>query len=218
MDGWRIARLCGVIVAIAIGLLLGRMPADSNREPTPVDPGFDNLALDFSNPETRQALLEHERYLRDWELDSLQCHQGRESYRVFNDPGLMGGDRVIVEAQFDAHNGSIDIREFGPLAAARGRRAYGWIPVSYRMLSPDRFLEVHDQLTDVLRAGAAPRINDRYVDSSRVTLESCRNERYHFFVRNPDTFIEDDGGRLIVRLARSILHLAERDRATTDFR
>ncbi len=208
MDWLHTGKICGLLSAITAGVFLGSLPPDDNLVATPSDTGFDNRVLDFADVEARQTLIEHERFLRNWNLESLRCHPGRESYRVFNEPGLMGGNMVIVEAQVEGSTASLDVREFGRLAIAEDGRSHGWNPVASRQLSPTRFSKLHDQLTDILRTQAAPQINDRFVDASRVTVETCRRQRYHFFVRNSD----EDTDAVIVLLARSILHLAGRDR------
>ncbi len=204
-----------MLSAIALGMFLGGVPAYKSLVPIGVDRGFDKRTLDFADLDSRRTLLEHERFLRSWGLDSLQCHQGRESYRLFNEPGLMGGDMVIVEAQIEGLRGSLDVREFGPLPVAMEGRSYGWNPLSSRQVPASRFDIISSQLTDILQADARPRINDRFVDAPRVTIETCRNQRYHFFVRNSDTYFDEDDGTKIVRLAQSLLHLAKRDQPST---
>ncbi|MBL0162891.1 MAG: hypothetical protein IPP82_04330 [Xanthomonadales bacterium] len=45
---------------------------------------------------------------------------------------------------------------------------------------------ISEALTSVLKAHTAPQIDDRETDASRVFVEACRDNRYHFYTRALD--------------------------------
>ena len=190
LRGWRIAVLVGALSVALVGAIVfsvERSRVDSSPTSVP-DPHA--TPLDFADPELRRALDEHATFNLGRGLDAITrgC-VGRERYRVITnpgliDPGLDSSDTISVDATINGDHAIVTTRKF---VASAQRGDYRWRVSSTRPMELQEIRSIRDAATRLLLSGMTPAIGDAYVDSSEWIVETCRNERYHFWRRrNPN--------------------------------
>ena len=216
MARFRWNRVGALVIVIAAGLLITTMVrAPSGQRPSAeiTDPGFDGVAADIADPTARSTLLDHEESLRRQQLESMRCEVGDEAYRIIYESGLTGrsDDRSrIVEVQVWSASASLVERTFNCSKEPDDRGVCAWRRSRYGKIPASSVIAVREALTAALKARAAPQVDHRSVDASRVFVEACRNNRYHFFTRTLD-LDNTSGAAGVVLLARNLLHLTRRD-------
>jgi hypothetical protein len=191
LRGRRIAGLVGALSVSLVGAIVfsvERSRVDSSPKSAP-DPHA--TPLDFADPELRRALDEHATFNLGRGLDaiSLGC-VSRERFRVITRPGLIdpglahSSDTVSVDAKINGDYAIVTTRKF---VAGTQRGDYRWQVSSTRQIDLQEIRSLRDAARRLLLSGMTPAIGDAYVDSSEWIVETCRNERYHFWRRrNPN--------------------------------
>ena len=186
LRGWRIAGLVGALCVALVGAIV--FSVERSRIDSATEPAADPHAtpLDLADPELRSALDAHAMFNLGRGLDAItrDC-VSRERFRVIVIPGLdPDSDFVAVDAMVNGDHAIVTTRKFG---AGQKQADYRWRVSSRRQTGPQEIRTIRDAARLLLLSGMTPAIGDAHVDSSEWIVETCRNERYHFWRRrNPD--------------------------------
>jgi hypothetical protein len=146
----------------------------------PTDPHA--VPLDLANYELRKALDEYAMFTLGRGLESIadRCDGQREIYRVVTLPGL-GGDSRFVAVDFEVSGSTAAVKTLMFNEGATGQ--YAWHVASRRTVGEKDIEATRDAAGTLLLSGIPAAIEDAYIDAPDWIVETCRNDRYHFFRR-----------------------------------
>ena len=186
------------LVAGAALLFTHRFPA--RMPPLPTDPHA--RPLDFADVELRRALDEFAMFAgRDLPRIADHCG-GREVYRSVRIPGLGGSAFEAVDVEV---SGSTALVKEWAFTARPTPDGHAWQVVSRRTVDADAIAAIRSDAARMLLSDMRAAIGDAYIDATERVVETCRNERYHFYRRRD---YEEPPDTPFHRFARNLLALA----------
>lgn len=211
MRGRRIAALSTLVVALSAACFVLSLPPRRDSGSTATDRNPGGRGLDFSDADTRNVVLKHERSLRTWNLPSFECGHGSTRLRVVHQGGLEGGTWLAAELRIQGRYASLDIRELRVSPEKSGRAALSWEPLASRWMPRTAVEGIETQMETLIGVTIEPELNPHFVDTPRFAVEACRDGRYKLFVfsQHPD----DPDVERVTTLVRSVLRLAGKQRA-----
>jgi hypothetical protein len=105
---------------------------------------------------------------------------GREIYRIVRTPGLGDGNFIAVDVRVSGSTAMVETWAFNASAKSDG---YAWQVVSQRIVDADAIEAMRSDAAQLLLSDLPAAIADAYIDASEQVVETCRNDRYHFYRR-----------------------------------
>lgn len=198
------ATLAGLFSLLLTGGLLfsvTRSARESAAHPLP-DPHA--TPLDFADATVRSAIDVYGKFTLGRGLESIaaDCSRGKEIYRAVTLPAF-GKDTTLMAVDFNVAGGqgAVTTRKFGPT----GGGDYAWQVAAQRVVGLRDADAIRDAAARLLLSGLPAAIDDNHIDQSDWVIETCRNERYHFFRRrSAEAFPENEP---FVSMVRTLLVL-----------
>lgn len=170
---------------LVVGVLALRIHRAARDAAIAVAPAADphDLPMDYADRDTRAALNAFETFTLGNDLDSLalRCREDVEIYRTTQSPGLADGDFTGLELSVGKDTANLRTMKFDRLGP--GGDDYGWHVVSNRTVDADEVRSIQSAADSLLNARL--KVADaRIIDAGGLTAETCRHDRYHFFLRH----------------------------------
>jgi len=178
---WSAVLLLAVsFIALSGGVLLFTYLHPPRLPEPPPDPHA--RPLDFASYDLRQALDEYAMFVLGNGLARIDsaCAGGREIYRAVHLPGLGGGEFVAVDLEISGSTATVRTWRFTVKPTPNG---HPWQVAARRMVGTAEIDAIRTAAARLLLSDMPAAINDAYTDVADQMVETCRNERYHFFRR-----------------------------------